>query len=130
MKKLYLVRGLPGSGKSTFAQTLAHALLCPHVEADFYFERTGTYKWVAEEVRFAHKWCQEKTEHYLRAGEDVVVSNTFTTEKELEWYVDKGREYGYFITVLVAENRHGSRSVHDVPETTMEKMRRRFSIKL
>ena len=42
-KVLYLVRGLPGSGKSTFAKKLVHSdfLVC---EADKYFMVNGEYK--------------------------------------------------------------------------------------
>ena len=40
MKTLYIVRGVPGSGKSTFAKTLGGT----HFETDNYFMIDGEYK--------------------------------------------------------------------------------------
>lgn len=130
-KMLYLVRGLPGSGKSTFAQTLAEALGATHLEADQYFtNEEGEYFWVPELVHRAHKWCENYALISFREGETIVVSNTFTREKEMKPYLDMAEFYGYDVTTLIVENRHGNVSVHDVPEETMTKMRNRFSVKL
>ena len=62
--------------------------------------------------------------------ENVIVSNTFTTEKELKFYLDMADVCGYAVTSLVVENRHGNNSIHGVPEETMVKMKNRFSVKL
>ena len=39
-KVLYIVRGIPGSGKSTFAKSLGGT----HFEADMFFMKDGEYK--------------------------------------------------------------------------------------
>jgi len=129
---LYLIRGLPGSGKSTFAKMLAWSLKAGHFEADQYFmDESGDYTWIPELVGRAHYWCQRMTEESMKdVGCPVVVSNTFTTEKELKPYLELAEQYGYTVTVMIIENRHGSSSVHGVPEGTMTKMRNRFSVKL
>lgn len=137
---LYLIRGLPGSGKSTFAQELATSLDACHHEADHYFHLregpSGTRIWLPEYVfdaaklHNAHCACKDWTEDCMMDGCDIVVSNTFTTEKELKPYLEMADKFGYRVTTLIVENRHGKSSVHGVPEETMTKMRDRFSVKL
>ena len=60
----------------------------------------------------------------------IVVSNTSTTERELQPYLDLANEFGYTVVSLVVENRHGNTNVHDVPQETLQKMKDRFQIKL
>lgn len=67
----------------------------------------------------------------MDSGADYIfVSNTFTTEKEMKPYLKMAEESGYHVVSLIVENRHGNKSVHNVPEETMTKMRDRFSFKL
>jgi hypothetical protein len=61
---------------------------------------------------------------------EIVVSNTFTQEWEMEAYYKLAEQYDYMVYSLVVENRHGGINEHGVPEETMEKMRNRFEIKL
>uniref|UniRef100_A0AAU6VZ65 Polynucleotide kinase n=2 Tax=unclassified bacterial viruses TaxID=12333 RepID=A0AAU6VZ65_9VIRU len=136
MSHLYLIRGLPGSGKSTFAETLKDALdVLDYYEADdlFYIRRNGVevYEFDADKLYEAHKYCQGVAERCMSNGDaNVIVSNTFTTERELKPYLELAEKYGYRVTSLVVENRHGNASIHGVPEETMTKMRNRFSIKI
>lgn len=130
MKTLYLIRGLPGSGKSTFATELAAGLGCWRFEADMYHMVDGVYRWKPEKVHASHQWCQQMTQAEMVTGRDVVVSNTFTTEKEMKPYLQLASMLGYRVVSLVVENRHGNTSVHDVPAETIDKMRGRFSVKL
>lgn len=128
---LYLIRGLPGAGKSTLAQELAVGCNGFRAEADFYFyNEYGEYNWYPEGANAAHKQCQAKAHWCMQNGHSVIVSNTFTTEKELKPYLELAKEFGYRITCIIVENRHGNVSIHGVPEETMTKMRDRFSVKL
>lgn len=131
-KMLYLVRGLPGSGKSTFAQTLSEHTSGHWWEADdFFYDDNFEYQFDASKLHEAHLWCYSRAAMSMEYSHPVViVSNTFTTEKELKPYLQLAAEYGYNVTTMIIENRHGNSSVHGVPEETMQKMRNRFSVKL
>ena len=55
--KIYIMRGLPGSGKSSwYANRLNNWAVC---SADTYHERTGTYQFKKENVQKAHNHCLE-----------------------------------------------------------------------
>ena len=127
MKELILLRGLPGAGKSTYAKSIGGR----HAEADQYFMEDGEYKFDASKLKDAHLWCQSIVDSYMRNNlERVTVSNTFTQEWEMQPYYDLAEKYGYTVYSIIVENRHGNKSVHNVPEETVNNMRQRFSIKL
>lgn len=127
-KKLYLIRGICGSGKSTFAKSLGIS----HVEADMYFvdSETGEYKFDATKLKDAHEFCRKKTELWMNKLLDIAVSNTFTQEWEMEPYYDLAKKYGYKVFSIIVENRHNGINEHNVPEETINKMKARFNIKL
>lgn len=118
--KLILIRGLPGSGKSTVARQFDGV----HIEADEYFMINGEYRFDHTKLKQAHEWCQEKTREALKSRFTAVVSNTFTTLKELRPYFDIAAEFGILPNVIVAQGNFGS--VHGVPEETLAKMKARF----
>lgn len=128
MKCLYLLRGLPGSGKST----LAKSLNIPFVEADMFFLKVdGGYDFHAPLLPDAHKWCQDTVKTMMESGrEKIAVSNTFTQEWEMKPYFEMAKEYGYTVFTLIVENRHGNENIHNVPENVLDKMEKRFDLKL
>jgi predicted kinase len=136
-KILYLIRGVPGSGKSTFAHTIWNDYaIC---EADQYFvnKETGEYKFNPDEIKIAHQWCKDEVENRMKDNQvnpqyypEIVVSNTFTQEWEMESYYKLAEKYGYRVFSLIVENRHGGKNTHGVPEEKLEIMKNRFEIKL
>ena len=129
MKTLYIVRGVPGSGKSTFAQSLD----CPVFEADQYFidSETGEYKFDGSKIKLAHNWCKLRVEHSMEDDfQKIAVSNTFTQEWEMDTYYELAKQYGYRVFSLIVENRHGGVNEHGVPEDKLELMKNRFEVKL
>lgn len=137
-KTLYIVRGLPGSGKSTFAKKLVgtNFLVC---EADKYFinKETGEYNFDVTKLKDAHKYCYDLVETYMKDSlvnnqfyREIAVSNTFTQEWEMKPYFELAEKYGYTVFVTIVENRHGGKNVHGVPDDKLEVMRNRFEFKL
>jgi predicted kinase len=136
MKELFLLRGLPGSGKSTLAKSIVghDFLVC---EADTYFMVNGEYKFDASKLKDAHTYCQQLVETYMKDSlindqfyRQIAVSNTFTQAWEMDAYYKLAETYGYRVTSLIVENRHGGVNEHGVPEESLTKMRNRFEIKL
>jgi predicted kinase len=136
-KILYLVRGVPGSGKSTFAKHIWNEYsIC---EADQYFvdKTTKEYKFDYTKIKDAHAWCQEQVEVRMKDNQvneqyypEIVVSNTFTQEWEMEHYFKLAKKYGYKVFSLIVENRHGGVNTHGVPDDKVQIMRDRFEVKL
>lgn len=132
MKELFLLRGLPGAGKSTLAKMLVGDKDYCHKEADMYFvDRDGNYKFNPSQLKDAHKWCQDEIEFAMKYDHSpVVVSNTFTQEWEMQSYYELAEKYGYRVHSLIVENRHGGVNEHGVPEDKLEIMKNRFEVKL
>lgn len=115
-----LIRGLPGSGKSTYAKTLN----VMHLEADMYHMINGVYKFREDKIKSAHTWCQFMFEQCLKRGMDVAVSNTFTTLWELQPYIDLCKKYNIEYKVIAMKTDYGS--IHNVPLDIIQKMRNRW----
>jgi hypothetical protein len=122
--KLTIIRGLPGSGKSTLAHTLATNPECQVFEADQYFNTEDGYKFDRDKLKEAHADCLARTRAWLEAGNDAIVSNTFTTKWELRPYFDLAIELNITPQVIECQNNYGS--VHNVPASTIKNMRARF----
>ena len=134
MKNLYLLRGIPGAGKSTLAKQLGDS----HFETDTFFMVYGEYKFDPTKLRKAHEWCQSQIElaminNHVTAGldnSDIVVSNTFTQAWEMDAYYELAKQYGYRVFSIIVENRHGGVNQHNVPEDKLQIMKDRFEVKL
>ena len=151
MKLLYIVRGLPGSGKSTlsakmhkFIAMLDNPDYCSssHWEADMYFENSdGRYLFDASKLPDAHQWCQDKVEidmggrifqnglftqlrNRRRYKNIIFVTNTFSQQWEVEPYLKLASKYGYAVQIIECQGDHGN--VHDVPEDTIETMKAKW----
>ena len=123
---LIIVRGIPGSGKSTFAKEIVKMFPddSVHWESDMFFMHNGVYCWKPNKVNLAHRWCQQKVEKSFDAADIVVVSNTFTTESEMKFYLDFAKENGISVQIVRMENRFENE--HGVPDAILEKMKARF----
>ena len=135
-KILTLVRGLPGSGKSTFANFVWNEYaIC---EADkFFYDKEGNYNFDGSRLKLAHVWCFNQVRTRMEDNKlnpqfypEIVVSNTFTQEWEMEKYYELAEEYGYKVFSIIVENRHGGINQHGVPAEKLEQMKNRFNIKL
>ena len=124
MKTLYLIRGVSGSGKSTLASEMASAMDIDYVEADaFCYNEAGDYAWEAPKLGDYHKSCFNYARWALEEGNSIIVSNTSTTNKEVEKYQTLAEKFGAKFVSIVVENRHGGKNVHNVPNHILERQR-------
>lgn len=115
-----IVRGLPGSGKSTYAASLG----VKHLEADMFHMENGVYRFVLENVGLAHSWCMDETRMALIDRLPVVVSNTFTRIYEMIPYFTMAAEFKVPVTIVEMRGSYGN--VHNVPEQVLASMRQRW----
>jgi len=124
MAKLLIIRGVPGSGKSTIAQDYV-AQGYAHFEADMYHINVhNKYDWKPENVKKSHAWCFDQTAKALAAGDNVVVSNTFARKWEYESYIKLAKANGAEVEIITATGNYSN--IHNVPDHTIARMRRRW----
>jgi len=129
-KDLILLRGVSGSGKTTFGHIIG-GMNYQVLAADDFFMADGEYKFDGSKLKDAHAHCQSRAEHRMECGDyKVIVANTFTREWEMKAYYDLAEKYGYRVYSIVVENRHGGVNEHGVPEEAVQGMRDRFEIQL
>lgn len=116
LKRAYIMQGPQGSGKSTFARSIAGAYIC---SADDFFMVKGVYTHETAKLKDAHEACLRKfVEAVLAQKTPVVVDNTNAQRWEMGTYVQIARAYGYEVeihTFLVDPHVAFKRNVHNVP---------------
>lgn len=130
MKKLIILRGIPGSGKTTHARELMQYYIkenktVTHFEADMFFTKPdGTYDWKPSLIGVAHKWCQDKVRNALNTNDVVIVANTSLTKTEVDTYVEIGKAACADITIQRLTGNY--QNVHKVPDETLQKMKEKL----
>ena len=132
MRELILLRGLPGSGKTTLAGVLSEYGKYPVFSVDDYFtDENGRYEFRFQENHLAYKQCEECVKTAMQQGsEKILLHNTFTQEWEMEPYFKLAAANDYRVHVVTVENRHHGNNIHEIPEDHVERMRSKFSVKL
>ena len=137
MPNLLIVRGLPGSGKSTFAKSILdnsndcalvtksfnNMVYTHHYEADMFFENDGVYNFQRKFISFAHDWCYDNVLRSLLNGNNTIVSNTFVKFWELSKYLDLIKLLPD-VKIEIVELHTQFDSIHDVPADTIGKMKK------
>lgn len=151
MKKLVLMRGIPGSGKSTCAKQIALShtrrggtvVICS--TDNFFIKDNGEYEFDASLIVSYHQANQALVSKYMGHGiELIIVDNTNTTQREMEPYKKMAKDFMYQVDEVVMgrsellepetaqwrayTERCASRNVHRVPLESIQKMARRFEL--
>lgn len=121
-KVLYIIRGLPGAGKSTLGKKIAEACF----SADDYFtDERGNYNFNKERIGDAHRYCQGAVNTaMLIQMKEIAVANTFTRKSEMEAYYQLAEKYGYSVVEITMKSPF--QNIHNVPEEVIKNMKDRF----
>jgi adenylate kinase family enzyme len=134
-KKLILIRGLSGAGKTELAN-----LICGDVSTrteicvdEFFTNDQGEYHFEVEKLKEAHEWCKAETRNLLEDDwHVVVVHNTFSRKWEVDPYIEMGTKFGYMIHVInlydagLNDKELSERCVHQVSPSTISRQRKRW----
>jgi predicted kinase len=129
---LILLRGLPGAGKTAFAQLISENNTYPFYSVDDYFTASdGHYKFEFSENHIAYAQCLSHTEQAISSGvQKVIVHNTFTMDWEMEPYFKIAKKYDCNLFVLTVEHYHDGTNTHEVTEEQLVKMAEKYQVKL
>ena len=131
-RTLIIMRGLPGSGKSTYVkENFPDAVVC---SADsFFLNEDGEYIFVNWKLQQAHQHCfRAFIDAVTSDAETIVIDNTNICRWEYENYVFMAEKFGYRIRKIrmnFAESDiplFGKRNIHGVPELKINQMFERF----
>jgi predicted kinase len=126
MTTVIILRGIPGSGKTTWANDFAARHPGTIIaSADDAFQTETDYNYVETMVSAAHLACRIRVERAIYAGAPfVLVDNTHTRRWEYARTIDIARNAGALIFQHVCTGNWPS--VHEVPADKMVHMRKRF----
>lgn len=115
MKKLVILRGPSGTGKTTISSAILMragqehangAKLCTlthsfHETDQFFTDEKGVYHFTMAKLKNAHKWNQLQVERSMLHGTElVIVANTFIAHWEMEAYFELAEEFKYEVDIV------------------------------
>ena len=132
---LILVRGVSGAGKSTIADMmdwLGHRTVS--FSTDDMFMVDGNYEFDPSLLGENHAATVQKVRdvmiarYEVKIPETIIVHNTFTEEWEMKPYFELAEDFNWRVHTIIVENRHGSKSIHDVPDDVIKDQKERFEV--
>ena len=137
MKKVVIMRGIPGAGKGHYVESIVEESTYPGqefqvtvVSADHYFERDGRYDFDPRKLPEAHSSCMTAFLQALQEEHEmVIVDNTNIHHWEFEAYVKAARlaEYDVEVVEVMPETLRDLKKVigrnsHGVPAEYVARM--------
>ena len=126
MKIAYIMRGVPGSGKTPRATELAGAHGKVHSTSD-YFVVDGEYRFNPKEQARNHADNYDAFVESLAFGvTPVICDNTNVRHREYTCYVQVAQDYGYDVKIVVMPHPDpeiaSTLGAHHVPASQIERM--------
>ena len=128
MKKMVIMRGVPGSGKTHRANEIHEAALRDGLTAeiystDNYFMVNGVYRYDAAKIGLYHSLNQQAVSDAIREGIDVIiVDNTNVKSKDFLYYLEAGVLNDLEVAFEEPTPVFASRNNHGVDETVIARM--------
>lgn len=136
-KHLFIMIGIPGSGKSTSSKkirTIADEVFgsqsCDIASADNFFMVNGEYKFDPAKLGDAHKMCFINFLESVNCAKPVViVDNTNLSIESMAPYAAYAHAYGYAVTLVyhcISAEESFKRNTHGVPVVACKRMHAQF----
>jgi NEDD4-binding protein 2 len=134
-KKIILIRGLPGSGKSTKAKELAGENPNIFSTDDFFVNSdTGKYEFDPKLLGRNHSLNVKRTEKAMQEGvTPIIVDNTHTRFFEMKKTVELAQKYGYEVEFHEPDTdwawnveELAKKNTHGVPLEAIQRMKDRW----
>ena len=124
MKKVYILRGVSGSGKSTFIKKLPKNRVVHSTDKFFY--KKGKYKFDVKKLGIYHQKNFEEFVKSLKKGKkNIVIDNTNLRYKNVKKYVTEAKKNGYRVILVDFKPKsalwHYKRNVHSVPKYVIKR---------
>jgi len=132
-KRVYIMRGISGSGKSTIAKILAEKKNGKICSTDDFFIINGEYKFDPSKLKENHEKNFEKFKELIDKGAEVIiVDNTNLRYWEAEKYIKEAKKHNYKVIVVnIIPPKDpkvlAKRNSHGVPLEAIKQMYERFS---
>ena len=126
---LYIVRGLPGAGKSKRASELVDQLHCMLIEPDALLYQNGEYRYTPERYDWAWNACMHILDAMYESSlkPDVVFADVLASEREI---VEVERQYGekakQITTLEIDLATAKRRNIHSVSDDDLRAMAELF----
>jgi tRNA uridine 5-carbamoylmethylation protein Kti12 len=141
MKKMILIRSLPGAGKSYLAEKLknnfeSNDISCIVLTTDDFFVYNNKYNFDGSLLSVAHPWNLGRAiRSMMREIDVVIVPNTMTQWIEMENYVKNALKFSYTVEVKEPETEWkfnveecAIRNSHGVSAEIIQKMMDRWEL--
>ncbi|NBT36218.1 MAG: hypothetical protein EBT03_11920 [Betaproteobacteria bacterium] len=124
---LFIIRGLPGAGKTTLGETVAPGAT---FSADNFFEGPEGYRWDPTKLPEAHAACLSAVKQALENRVSrVAVANVFQKLEHIRPYLKLAKDAGYTVFVIdlfdqgMTNQELATSCRHGVPAATIARMR-------
>jgi predicted kinase len=130
-KFAFIMRGVPGSGKSTTARYLAGDWGIIHAVDSYHCDENGNFLWDDELEDEKYRKNFEAFSESCKMNHPVVICDCINIKREdFQKYIDIAREHGYVTSEVVLDKPNSSdaanRNKHSVSKEQIEDMFRRW----